>query len=412
MKKKLLVIACCLLIYPGFKGRAAEFQDIYGDTIEFFDFLQDPNTGLTVFPTLTIPMGGEYEGMGTAYTAVARDSSFFDANPAASSIIPFTELSFLHNNWIADTNIEGIVYTKRRDTIGYAFAGKFLYVPFTGYDMWGERVSAGYYSETIAIGNISRNFFADYYFHGVSVGANLKAAFRHIPETIAAGQSAAGIMADFGVLTRFNFFKYFSAREKNTSVGFTVKNVGPYVLDEPLPMSATAGIAYAPLRPWVVALDINVPFSFDFGKYPPERPGFALGTSVAVTNFFAVQTGFLAKGGNARVSLGSIVEIDSLAFVVNYTIDMTTQFTNLDRFSIQVKINMGDEGRRKKALKVEELYLLGIEAFAQGDINKAINYCESALALDPSYIPARETIITARRTLELQTEMEERQRIE
>jgi hypothetical protein len=394
------------------KGSASELQDIYGDTAGFFEFLQDPNTGLTVFPILTIPMGGEYEGMGTAYTAVARDSSFFDANPAASALLTFTELSFLHNNWIADTNIEGIVFTRRRENWGYAFAGKFLYVPFTGYDIWGERISAGYYSETVAIGNISRNFLADYYFHGVSVGANLKTAYRHIPENIAAGQSAAGIMADFGVLTRFNFLKYFAARERNTSVGFTVKNVGPYALGEPLPMSATAGLAYAPLRPWIVAFDLNVPFSFDPGKYPPERPGFALGTSVNITNFFAVQSGFLFKGGNPRISLGSIIEIDSLAFVANYTIDMTTQFTNLDRFSIQVKVNLGDEGRKEKAIKVEEFYLLGIEAFAQGDINKAISLCEQALHLDPSYIPARETIITARRTLELQTEMEERQRIE
>ncbi|MDR3201239.1 MAG: UPF0164 family protein, partial [Spirochaetales bacterium] len=116
---------------------AADFNDIYGDAAGQFDFLQDPNTGLTVFPILTIPLGGEYEGMGTAYTAVARDSSFFDANPAASSMMKYTELSVMHNNWIADTNIEGIAYTNREDNIGYAFAGKFLYVPFTGYDYWG-----------------------------------------------------------------------------------------------------------------------------------------------------------------------------------------------------------------------------------------------------------------------------------
>lgn len=412
MNKNVFVIAYFIIGLCSFHAEAAELQDIYGDTVEFFDFLQDDNTGLTVFPTLTIPLGGEYEGMGTAYTAVARDSSFFDANPAASSLLQFTELGFLHNNWIADTNIEGLVYTQRKDRLGYAIAAKFLYVPFTGYDIWGERTSTGYYSETIAIMNVSHNYLANYYFDGVSVGSNLKLAFRHIPENIAAGQSAFGIMTDIGALSRFNFLKYYSSRSKNAAAGIVFRNIGPYVLDEPLPMSATLGIAYAPLRPWLLSFDFNYPFSFDPDNYPAENPGFSVGTSVAVTNFFSVQSGFLIKGGLPRVSLGSMIEVNELTFVVNYTLDMTTQFTNLDRISIQVKLNLGDEGRKEKALRVEELYLQGVEAFARGEVQSAISLCEQALALDPTFNPALETIQTVKRSVDLQTEMENRQRIE
>jgi len=391
---------------------ASEFQDIYGDAAEFFDFMEDPNTGLTVFPTLTIPMGGEYEGMGTAYTAVARDSSFFDANPAASSILEYTELGFLHNNWIADTNIEGIAYTRHKEHTGYGFAAKFLYVPFTGYNIWGERTSNGYYSETIGIFNLSRNFFSSYEFFGLSVGSNLKVAFRHIPESIASGQSAVGVMTDIGALTRFNFLKFYPSRTKNGSAGITIKNLGPKVLDEPLPMSATFGIGYSPLRPWLIAFDVNVPFSFEPDTYPAEKMGFAWGTRVSVTDFFNVQSGFLLKGGNPRFSLGSTVEIEKISFVVNYTLDMTTQFTNLDRFSIQLKINLGDEGRKEKALKVEELYLQAVEAFAQGEYQKSLELCDEVLSMDSTFTPAKETIQAIERSLALQREIEERQKIE
>lgn len=412
MKKKKALAAILALITFVSHVHSSDFQNIYGDAVAFFDFIQDPNTGLTVFPTLTIPMGGEYEGMATAYTAVARDSSFFDANPAASAMLEFTELSFLHNNWIADTSIEGVVYARRIENIGYAFAGKFLYVPFTGYDLWGDRTSGGYYAETIALANISRNFFADHYFAGISVGANLKTAYRHISESIAAGQSAVGVMADFGVLTRFNFLKFYYSRAKNASFGAVVKNVGPYALGEPLPMSAAAGFAYSPIRPLLLAADINYPFSFDSDKYPAEKPGYAVGASIAMTDFFSVQTGFLIKGGNPRISLGSMIDVDMLTLVVNYTLDMTTQFNNLDRVSIAVKLNLGDEGRRERARKVEDFYLVGIESYARGEIAASIDYFERALELDPSFTPARETIITARRAMELQTQMEDRQKIE
>lgn len=406
----LFVLGGSLLLGPGLW--ASEFQDIYGDTGKFFEFIQDPNTGLTVFPILTIPVGGEYEGMGTAYTAIARDSSFFDANPAASSLLEYTEIGFLHNNWIADTNIEGIVYTKRTDTVGYALAAKFLYVPFTGYNIWGERTSSGYYSETIGIFNYSRNFFQSYEFSGVAVGTNMKVALRHIPESIASGQSAVGVMTDIGALTRFNFLKFYPSRSKNASLGVTVKNLGPYVLGEPLPTSVVLGIGYWPLRPWAIAFDLHIPFSFDPGRYPPERMGFAWGTSVALTNFFSVQSGFLLKGGNPRFSLGSVVMVDTLSIVANYTLDMTTQFTNLDRFSIQLKINLGDEGRKAKAQKVEDLYLSAIEAFARGEFQKSLELCDQALALDPTFTPARETIQSIERSLKLQQEIESRQKIE
>ena len=74
------------------------------------------------------------EGMGTAFTAVADDSGFIEANPAASASLARTELSVLHNNWISDTRVESVVFTTRYDHLGLGAAAKVLYLPFTHYN--------------------------------------------------------------------------------------------------------------------------------------------------------------------------------------------------------------------------------------------------------------------------------------
>ena len=116
-------------------------EDIYAGWTDLLGSFADTNTGLRSFPTLLIPMGGLAEGMGTAYTAVSRDAGYIEYNPAGSSLLPTSELALYHHSWIADSNIEGVVYTIRFDDLGIGFGGKFLYVPFTAYNDWGAAVA-------------------------------------------------------------------------------------------------------------------------------------------------------------------------------------------------------------------------------------------------------------------------------
>ncbi|MBN2050314.1 MAG: UPF0164 family protein, partial [Spirochaetales bacterium] len=149
---------------------AAEYSDYYASASETAESALDVNTGLTAFEILLIPLGGKLESMGTAYTAVALDSGALEANPAATSVLSSTELSFIHNDWIADSKLEGVIYTIRYNNLGIGFGGKFLYLPFTEFDQWGDPVSKGYPSETITTLNISYNFFSSYYFYGFALG--------------------------------------------------------------------------------------------------------------------------------------------------------------------------------------------------------------------------------------------------
>lgn len=415
-----LIIFILVGVTPKLHGQEF-FSSAYELVYNIFFVSSDPNEGMTVFLSTLIPMGGTAESMGLAYTAVVSDSSFLEINPSASSILKNTEFSLFHNNWIADTRIEGIVYTQRFSNFGYAFGGKWLYIPFTERNDFGERASTGYYSEVIGIANISYHFWPGYYFYGIALGANLKVAYRSIPDFTdengllvkgsGLGQSALAIMADIGLLTKFNFLKPYSSRDKNFSLGLSVRNIGPPVLDEPLATVASLGVAYSFLRPLIISSDVFQPVNV-MNLTLSEKFYGGIGASLQITDFWKLQAGFLVKSGNPRVSVGATVTIDPLIININYTLDLTTQITPLNRMSIEVKFNLGDSGRQAISDQVDKLYILGLEAYASGDFELAKKYWEEALKLNPHFDPARESLAMVNAAIEVQKKVLEIQTLE
>ena len=369
----------------------------------------DPNTGLRSFPTLLVPMGGIAEGMGTAYSAMARDAGYIEYNPASSSLLPESEIALYHHAWIADTNMEAVVYTTRFNDLGIGVGGKFLYVPFTAYNDWGSAVANNYISETVGTLNASYNFFRSYYFSGVAVGGNLKVAYRNIPNIASlsvSNQSALAVMGDVGAQTSFNFLKFYNSQSRNFSVALVVKNLGISSLsDEYLPQIATAGIAWSPLRPWTVAVDFNYPFSLP-GQPPAEVWNVAVGTTVAMTDFLSVQGGVLMKADNPRLSLGAALAMGTLDLDMNYNLDLSGSVNPLDKFSVQAKFDLGDSGRAARAKQVEDLFLQGVEAYATADYQKALGLWQQVLKLDPTYQPAADNIRIVQKTISLQDQIQ------
>ncbi len=410
MKKSgsFLLVALFVSLLPAVELRAADFADTYNYIVGVFDPQGPQNTGLTIFPTLLIPMGGLVEAMGTAYTAVGRDVGYLESNPAASAVMDYTELAIQHKNLIADANMESLVYTTRLDNLGLGAGLKFLHVPFTGYGSVGQQTTTFRYTETVATLNASYDFLHGFYFQGLSFGTNLKVAYRGEPNVpgLIENQSAFAIMADAGLLARFNILKFYPSRTRNFSVGVAAKNFGPPALGEPLPSLLSAGIAYSPFRPLLFAFDLNVPVSLMPGV-PAAGIGFASGVDVTITDFFATQAGFLLKGGNPRVSLGADVKLAGFALHVNYILDMTTQFGALDNFSVQVRFNFGDRGRAEREKKIEDQYLNALDSLAKGDYPTTLRICREILQQDPSFDPARETINNVMRSMDLQQQMDQ-----
>lgn len=375
--------------------------------------------GETAFPILLVPVGGEYEGMAGAYTAVARDISFFEANPAASSRLEVTELAVWHNNLIDNAALEGLFYTERFEHLGVAGGLKVFHVPFTEYDIDGRQAtSAIRYTESVLGLNVSYNFFHSFDFHGVSLGANLKLAYRNVAERIAPGQSTLVVMGDVGLLTRVDFLKFYSSRKRNFSAGLVLRNVGtpgnlqtPSLADpgstisDPLPTEATLGIAYSPIRPLVLSFDLTRPVSV-FGDVGDTSFEYAWGTAVTVTDFLTAHAGFALKGGNPRFTLGTSVSVNDIDLFVNQSLDQTTQVGNADGFSLQAGFDFGDKGRAERRETVENFYLDALVAFAEGDLEVAMELSQKALAIDPTFTPARETFETASRMNALQSQME------
>lgn len=420
MKRKPGLMLCLVLMAGARVGAQGVFPSAYDLVYGLFS-LQDPNAGMTTFLSALIPAGGSAESMGMAFTAVADDASFLDLNPSASAVQDQTQFAFYHNNWIADTRIEGIAYTVRLGSLGLSLGGKWLYLPFTEYSDLAERLTTGYYSEAIGIANASIHLWPGYYFYGVAVGANLKLAYRSMPDfsdnagTIIAGsgasQSAVAIMADLGALTRFNIAKLYASRTKNFAVGLALKNFGPPVMGEALPTVATAGVAYNFLKPILISGDISFPLNLvDLSL--SERFYWGVGYRMTITNFWDLQAGLLVKGGNPRISVGAALDFAPLTLEVNYTLDLTTQFSPLNRMSVEARFALGDLGRAQKAARAEDLYLQGLDAYAAGDLELAISYWDEALKLNPYFDPARENRDTARTALELRKRMLEMQKLE
>jgi tetratricopeptide (TPR) repeat protein len=417
-------VFCIIFIFSAFSAWAVDADaDSYGSVSDYIDsiFGLDDNAGLTAFPVLNVPIGGRSEGMAGAFAAVSDDISFIEYNPAGSAMLARTETAFFHNNWIADTKIEGAVFSTRINNFGLAAGGKWLYTSFTEYNLFGERVSKGYYSEAVAILNGSYNFLSGYYFSGVSVGMNLKGAFRFMPDytdnddNIIAGsgrsQSTAMAMADIGALTRFDFLKPYYSRDRNTSAALVIRNLGPPAMDDPLPTVVSAALSYKPLRPLLLSFDFSVPLNLtDPGL--SEKPYWAFGTAVSITSFLSMRAGLLFKAGSARIAMGSAITLNKIALDVNYTLDLLTQMQPLNRISIGVRFDLGDQGRQQATDRVDELYLAGLDAYSKGNYADALSNWEEALRLNPRFEPARESLTTLQGLEAVQQRIDDLQRLD
>jgi hypothetical protein len=424
VKHPIFYLTTILLLFALEAGALDFDNDGYGSISDYLNDIYgaDNNAGLTTFPVLNVPMGGRAEGMATAFTAVSDDISFLEYNPAGSAMLSRSELAFFHNNWVGDTKIEGAAFASRYKNFGYAAGAKWLYTPFTQYDMMGERSSKGYYSEAVATLNASYNFLSGYYFSGLSLGMNLKTALRIVPDyadydtgELLSGsgksQSAAGFMADLGVLTRFDLFKLYNSRERNTSVALVMRNLGPPVKDEPLPTTAVAAFAYRPVRPVLLSFDFSLPINF-MDVALSEKPYWALGLAVDVTKFLSMRTGLMIKPANFRLAVGSAIKLQRVTLDVNYTLDLMTQFRPMNRVSIGVRFDLGDQGRQAQSDQVDKLYLAGLDAYSAGNNAEARYYWEEALKLNPRFEPAKEGLRIIEGSQALDERIDDIQRID
>lgn len=407
MKRSAAIISSLLLCLVPVAGHGEGFDEFYQQLLTLVPESGNTNAGLTVFPLLSLASSAEQQGMANAYTAVARDSGFFEANAGGSAIMADTLLSVYYSNIIADVNLQALTFAWRDGDLGLGAMAKVLNTPFTAYRIQGEQQASAWYVEGLIGANISYSFLRDYYFSGIAVGANVKLAYRSIPAELYAhlgsvntDQSAFAVMADLGVLMRFNLLKAYTSRERNFSLGFSLQNLGSPVLGEALPTQLNAGLAWSPFRFLLVSGDFNLPINL-VDPSLSMSPGFAVGTALYFTEFLTINAGFQLKGGNPRFSIGSDLALEGFELGLTYTLDYTTQLRIPDHLGIEMRFDLGDEGRAALVRRVDALYIDALVALAQADYAKVIALCDAALALDPAFSPAVETRKLAAKSQEL-----------
>ena len=391
------------LLYAG----ALDLSGVEDSLADIFSSSIDPNEGNTVFRSMNIPAGGRSEALGTAFTALSDDISFFDYNAAASCVLDQTEIAVFHNAWIADSALETIAFSQRKGNLGYGAQLKCFYVPFSEYNLYGDRVAGSYYSETSATFNIAYNFLAGYTFKGLAVGANAKFAWRSVPDytdnrddSIISGsgleQSALGIMFDAAALMRFSVLKYYSDREPNLKVALAMNNFGVAITgfgssvkkDDDTPARISLGLSYKPFSRFLISTEVRKPVHLsDISK--SGKLSFCTGLEAQITKIFAFQTGFLFQGANPRFSFGSEFNIKGIKMDVAYTLDLTSSANPVNHISLSAKIKLGDRGRKESLLRADEYYLEGLKLYANGYYDEAIQKWNEAIltaARSPLYI--------------------------
>ncbi|MBR5032617.1 MAG: UPF0164 family protein [Treponema sp.] len=366
------------------------------------------NEGTTSYRSLLIPIGGRSESLGSAYTGLCDDAGYINYNAAASCILNETQASAFHNSWIADSKMDTLVYTTRIDNMGIGFQAGCLYMPFTEYNLFGERVNTSYYTETNFAANISYNFLAGYDFKGFALGATVKTVFRSVPDytdndtnaiqTLSGlAQSGVGIMADVGLMLQFNFLKYFASRTPNVRIGLSAQNLGAAFtglgsssgikLDDPLPTYFAAGISCQFLPIITATFDIKQPVNL---FHPTDYQLFSVsaGVILAFTKQFSLLAGAEIKGGNPRFSVGSELQLSNARLNFNYSLDLTSSLNPVNRISLSAKILLGDRGRAERQKLIDELYLKGLEYYANAEWEKAIEQWELVLKINKRYDPA------------------------
>ena len=94
--------------------------------------------------------------------------------------------------------------------------------------------------------------------------------------------------------------------------------------------------------------------------------------------------------------------MDNISLVANYVVD----FNSDPRFSVEAKLDLGDSGRAETRARVDELYVRGLDAYARGDSDIAIEFWQQALELDPGFTPARTNVELVANLLRLQESIE------
>lgn len=386
MKTKLIFV-CTYLFLSFTLLLSSDFENNFlNGYLNFEKFFLNFNGdyGTSFFPILNKPYGGREMALSGAFTGLADDISTIESNPAGTAALENTEFFFSHSKLFGDVNYNAAAYTMRFNELGFGVSVRMAYLPFTHYDMLGHEGGSGIISYSVVTFNGSYNFFRTYERFGLAVGTNVKLYIYGVPDSIISGQSRVNVAFDFGILSRFNFLKYHKTLDKNFSIGLAVKNLGPFMENEPPPTSASFGFSYRPIKRFLITSDIH--YLINYSEFTYKNWNYKAGLEVNITDFFSIMGGVSLKS-SPSASLGINIEFEQFRLTAVYNPDMV----DVAQFSVSASIKFGDMGRGKRQAQIDNLFSTALNMVNESRYSEADDILSEILSMSPNYTPARRT---------------------
>lgn len=342
---------------------------------------------------MLVDPGGRVKALSGAFTAVADDVGTIEKNPAGTASLKNTEFFVSHNKLMGDVNYNALLYSMRFNDLAFGVSARLLYMPFTHFNEWGDNAGSSVITNSVITFNAAYNLIRSYDFFGLSIGGNVKLYILGVPEEIAKDQTKINVAFDLGFLTRFNFLKAYNTNEKNFSIGLAVKNLAPFVDDEPPPTMATLGVAYKPIEILMFSFDFNYLINYTQETY--KNWSFSVGIEWKFTKFSSLLAGFTAKS-SPSFSLGIALNFDNFSITAVYTPDLV----DVSKFSISGSLKLGDMGRKKKEEQIKKDYALAIKVMAEGNYKEASTILKEIIKRDKTFTPAKKLLKQIEKQLE------------
>ncbi|WP_320341335.1 UPF0164 family protein [Treponema paraluiscuniculi] len=349
--------------------------------------------------------GGRYEMLGLAFTALADDASFFEANAAGSAAFPYLLVGGFHFARVNQLHTDTIALVHSIGRTGYGFSASVQYP----HPPTGEKTVGG-----VAIFNVAHRFLSAYRFKGISVGTNVKVGYR---DSSAGGGGKKHVVAtaDIGLQGTWSVAKNFGSHEPNLWVGGTVKNVGLSVEVDASSSGSSVGVgrtvhptnssfilacAYQPIRWFLFGTGIEWKYNVqEFAGNNRFRYGVA---------FLLLPVQYVAFGSNVfltglapdiRASAG--VEFKSTWVRVDLTYTYESSGKNQHAISCGIAGFFNRDRRKHLEKEVYTSYLRGLRHYDAQHYEEAIAEWRRTLQRAGSFEPAREGIERATKLLQL-----------
>ncbi len=235
---------------------------------------------------LKLGVGARALGFGSAYTAIAEDSTALYWNPAGLAFVQRKEVSATHAELFAGSRSDFLSYAQTARRAGsmeslFSFGVSALYLNQAELDGRSEdRGATGDFNA----GDLAVTFGGAKTVRSLSLGAGVKVIRSQI-----AGETASGLALDLGTVWKTPGSKL--------QLGAAVQNLGPqmkFVQDNyALPLTLSGGAGYQVARGLLMSADLKTrPYD--------SKTSLSFGTEFAPVSMFALRCGYLAEGAASK----------------------------------------------------------------------------------------------------------------